>query len=77
MSIGWQPMKTVPADEIVLLGTWVKHARHKDSHAEYYAGYFEWESGKILGQNGDDELPFDEKEDYDFWMPIPELPEVK
>lgn len=73
----WQPIKTVPHDEIVLLGVWVKHKRDEESHAQYYCAYYRTEDERVTDPQGDDSLPYDEFSDYDFWMPIPKLPEVK
>ena len=75
--MNWQPMKTMPNNEFVLLGVWVTHLNNPKPEAQFYIAYYDYERDDMVDQNYEHSLPWDEKIDYDFWMPIPELPEVK
>lgn len=70
----WRPIKTMPKDKLILLGTWVYHIGVKDPYPEFYLAIFDSESDTFFDQAYEASLPWDDIEDYDFWMKIDDLP---
>jgi hypothetical protein len=71
--VSWKSIKSMPKDELIILGTWVNHTGVKDAQPEYYIAYYCSEDNSFYDQSWEASLPFDEIEDYDFWMKIPKM----
>ncbi len=72
----WKSIKSMPEDKFIMLGCWVYHLSIPQPFPEFYLAT--WCSGDncFYNQAWEADLPFDEKEDYDFWMDVPKMPEV-
>ena len=71
----WRTIKSMPDNELVLVGVWVNHAGVKDQKPEVYMAYYDAETNQLSDQYFESSLPW-EKDEFDFWMPIPALPKV-
>lgn len=72
----WRSIKTLPDNEFVLLGVWVQHNQEPEPHQEVYVCMYDAMDDQMLDQSYDCSLPW-EKDDFDFWMPLPKMPKVK
>lgn len=75
--MGWKPIESMPHNELIVLGIWVNHTGVKDAQPEFYIARYDSEDGNFYDQSYEASLPWDEIEDYDFWMEIPELKKVE
>ena len=71
----WRSMKTLPNDTFVLLGMWIYPDNIK-SQSIYCVAKYNSKKDCFYERHCDLSLPWN-KRDFDFWMPIPELPPVE
>jgi len=60
--VGWQPISSMPDNELVLLGLWVNHNGVQESHQEFYLARYDYEDQCLYDVGFEANLPWEKEE---------------